>query len=131
MRRQVYPNCFSSAIEMTEEDKFQQGIELFNSRQFFLAHEVWEEIWMHESEPEKTFLQALIQLAAAFHHYVRGNSAGAQSLLAAAAVKLQRFASSDRRIDVAELRNQAIFWARVLGEGNDPGKDKLPRIGPG
>ncbi|HVB86206.1 MAG TPA: DUF309 domain-containing protein [Candidatus Dormibacteraeota bacterium] len=116
---------------MTEEDKFQRGIDLFNAREFFLAHEVWEEIWMHELEPEKTFLQGLIQLAAAFHHYVRGNSEGAQSLLAAAAVKLQRFASSDRRIDVAELRIQAITWARMLGQGNDPGKDNLPRIDPG
>jgi hypothetical protein len=115
---------------MTEPDKFQRGIELFNAREFFLAHEVWEEIWMHESEPEKTFLQGLIQLAAAFHHYVRGNSEGAQSLLASAAVKLQRFATHHRGISVAELRKQAAAWARILGEGNDPGKDNLPRISP-
>lgn len=115
---------------MTEEGKFQRGVDLFNAREFFLAHEVWEELWMHEQEPEKTFLQGLIQLAAAFHHYVRGNSEGAQSLLAAAAVKLQRFASGDRRIDVTELRTQVIGWARMLGEGNDPGKDNLPRIRP-
>jgi len=117
-------------MHVTHGDKFQQGIELFNSREFFLAHEVWEEIWMCESEPEKTFLQGLIQLAAAFHHYVRGNPDGAQSLLASAAVKLQRFAPNHRRIAVAELRKQAITWARMLGEGRDPGKDTLPRIDP-
>jgi len=113
---------------MTDQDKFQRGIARFNAREFFLAHEVWEEIWMHESEPEKTFLQGLIQLAAAFHHYVRGNSDGAQSLLAAAAVKLQRFAPNHRGIAVADLRLEAIAWARMLGEKNDPGKDMLPRI---
>ena len=113
---------------MTEAEKFQRGVELFNSREFFLAHEVWEEIWMHESEPEKTFLQGLIQLAAAFHHYVRGNFEGAQSLLAAAAVKLQRFAPSHRGIAVADLRNETIAWARALGAGNDLGKDALPKI---
>jgi uncharacterized protein len=113
---------------MTGEEKFQRGIQLFNAREFFLAHEVWEEIWLHESEPEKTFLQGLIQLAAAFHHYIRGNSEGAQSLLASAAVKLQRFAPHHRGIAVAELRNDAIAWARILGQGSDPGSDALPKI---
>lgn len=116
------------ATRMTDEEKFQRGVALFNSGEFFLAHEVWEELWMDEAEPEKTFLQGLIQLAAALHHYVRGNSAGAQSLLAAAAVKLQRFAPNHRGIAVAELRRDAISWARMLGEGQDPGREKLPRI---
>ncbi len=115
---------------MMHEEKFQRGIELFNSREFFLAHEVWEEIWMNEREPEKTFLQGLIQLAAAFHHHMRGNSSGAQSLLAAAAVKLQRFVPKHRGIDVAELRREAVTWAKRLGEENDPGNENLPRIGP-
>ncbi len=112
-----------------DEEKFQRGVALFNSGEFFLAHEVWEELWMNEAEPEKTFLQGLIQLAAAFHHYVRGNSAGAQSLLAAAAVKLQRFAPNHRGIAVDELRQDAIWWARMLGEGQNPGRERLPRIG--
>ena len=111
-----------------DEKKFQRGVALFNSGEFFLAHEVWEELWMQEADPEKTFLQGLIQLAAAFHHYTRGNSDGAQSLLAAAVVKLDRFTPSHRGIAVAELRSESTSWARMLGEGKDPGREKLPRI---
>jgi predicted metal-dependent hydrolase len=64
-------------------EKFERGLEHFNARQFFEAHEVWEEVWLVEDEPEKTFLQGIIQIAAAFHHYRRGNSDGAETLLAA------------------------------------------------
>jgi uncharacterized protein len=113
---------------MINGDQFQRGIALFNSEEFFEAHEVWEELWLAEAEPEKTFLQGLIQAAAAFHHYVRGNFSGAQSLLASAAVKLQRFADGHDGIASEKLRDEVVWWARALGEGADPGRDKLPRI---
>ncbi len=113
---------------MTNDGKFERGIELFNSEEFFQAHEVWEEIWLGEAEPERTFLQGLIQAAAAFHHYARGNFSGAQTLLASAAVKLQRFQPEYHGIAVARLRNEVAGWARALGDGTDPGRGKLPRI---
>lgn len=124
----VYRRLPARAIWMENNDKFDRGIELFNSEQFFHAHEVWEELWLAQNEPEKTFLQGLIQAAAAFYHYVRGNFSGAQSLLAAAAIKLQRFPPDHGGIASEELRDQVVWWARLLGEGVDPGREKLPRI---
>ena len=62
------------------QERFERGLAHFNARQFFEAHEVWEEIWLTEDEPERTFLQGLIQIAAAFHHYRRGNPEGAENL---------------------------------------------------
>jgi predicted metal-dependent hydrolase len=115
---------------MASHGKFQRGIAYFNSGEFFQAHEVWEELWLTEIERQRLFLQGLIQAAAAFHHYRRGNSTGAQSLLASAAVKLRRFPPEHCAIDVGKLRNELIFWARSLGEGQDPGPDKLPQIAP-
>lgn len=113
---------------MNRNDKFQRGIALFNSEDFFDAHEVWEEIWLDEAEPEKTFLQGLIQAAAAFHHYTRGNFSGSQSLLTSATVKLQRFPAEHGGIASERLRDQLVSWARALGEGADPGRENLPRI---
>ena len=82
---------------MKESEQFRRGIALFNARKFFEAHEAWEELWLVEPEPEKTFLQGLIQLAAAFHHHGRGNSRGTQSLLAAGLAKLRRFPDGSPR----------------------------------
>ncbi|MGH9688046.1 MAG: DUF309 domain-containing protein [Candidatus Acidiferrales bacterium] len=116
---------------MASLDKFKHAVSLFNSGDFFQAHEVWEEIWMDEAEPERTFLQGLIQAAAAFHHYQRGNPTGTESLLASSATKLRRVPARHRGILVEPLLADVIWWARTLGEGNDPGADKLPRIVPG
>lgn len=108
--------------------KFQCGLDHFNAREFFEAHEVWEEIWLEEAEPEKTFLQGLIQIAAAYHHYCRGNPSGAESLLASGIVKLSRSPRHHRELDIDELRKAAKHWARALGEGNHLPSSELPRI---
>ena len=104
---------------MKETRQFLRGIALFNARKFFEAHEVWEELWLVEPEPEKTFLQGLIQLAAACHHQGRGNSRGAQSLLAAGLAKLERFPDDHRGLAVAKLRADAEQWGKTLSGGND------------
>lgn len=94
----------------SKQEKFHGGVILFNSREFFKAHEVWEEIWLVAAEPEKTFLQGLIQLAAAFHHYSRGNRVGAQSLVTAALDKLERFPVSYSGTDLGALRRAVREW---------------------
>lgn len=110
------------------DDKFQRGLKHFNNREFFEAHELWEEIWLVEAEPEKTFLQGLIQIAAAFHHYCRGNLQGAESLLASGIVKLTRFPGHHRGLDIAGLRTSAKKWARELGNGAKPSRSELPTL---
>jgi len=115
------------ARTMAENLRFHRGITLFNGRKFFEAHEAWEEIWLAETELEKTFLQGLIQLAAAFHHQARGNTRGMRSLLAAGLAKLERFPANHRGIDLANLCEAARDWAKDAGEGGRTLR-KLPRI---
>lgn len=110
------------------DEKFRRGVEQFNQHKFFEAHETWEEIWLLEPEPGKTFLQGIIQVAAACHHYRRGNARGMQSLLRAGLQKLARFPARHRGLDLEGLRNAARHWVTALGEGQDPGAEQLPRI---
>ena len=110
-------------------DKFQHGIGLFNNRRFFDAHETWEEIWLQSVEPDKAFLQGIIQIAAAFHHYLRGNFAGSCSLLNAGLRRLANCPADFRGMALDSLRRSAREWADLLAEGNDPGSDRLPQIG--
>ena len=64
------------------EDCLEQGITLFNQGKFFEAHEAWEPLWLCAEAPrEKQFLQGLIMIAGAFHHYVRRECTGASALL--------------------------------------------------
>jgi predicted metal-dependent hydrolase len=110
------------------EAGFSHGIELFNTRRFFDAHEAWEEIWLPSPEPQKTFLQGIIQIAAAYHHYLRGNRAGACSLLNAGLRRLGPFPGEYHGIEIESLRLAAREWCDQLGEGRDPGADCLPQI---
>lgn len=113
---------------MKESKQFRKGIELFNARKFFDAHEVWEGLWLVEPQPEKTFLQGLIQVAAACHHHSRGNPRGMQSLLVAGLAKLRRFPDDHRGIALAKLRAEAEKWAEVSSVRDDPGARRPPRI---
>jgi len=106
------------ARAMAEKSQFQRGIELFNAGNFFEAHEAWEEIWLAATEPEKTFLQGLIQVAAAFHHYSRGNRKGMESLLEAGLTKLAQFKDGHRGIAVARLRMDAKEWWAAAQDAN-------------
>jgi|HubBroStandDraft_4_1064222.scaffolds.fasta_scaffold128352_3 hypothetical protein len=108
--------------------KFEEGLAHFNAGKFFEAHEFWEEIWLQEPEPEKTFLQGLIQITAAFHHHQRGNPDGAESLLAAGIVKLLRFPDDHHGLAIGALRENAKRWGRALGTGNDPGAKAIPKL---
>jgi hypothetical protein len=108
--------------------KFEEGVAHFNAKKFFEAHEFWEEIWLVESEPEKTFLQGLIQVTAAFHHRQRGNPEGVELLLAAGIVKLLRFPEDHRGLAIGELRENAKRWARAIGMGDDLGEKVLPKL---
>jgi len=63
------------------QDGYRRGIRHFNAREFYDAHEVWEDVWRESQGLEKQFLQGLIQVAVAFHHHSTGNVAGACSLL--------------------------------------------------
>ncbi len=111
------------------DEKFQRGFEQFNAREFFAAHETWEEIWLAAPEPDKTFLQGIIQVAAAFHHYCRGNTAGTQSLLDAGLQKLSKFPADYRGLQLEALCCEARRWLELLAFGKDPGESALPKIG--
>jgi uncharacterized protein len=113
---------------MNKDEKFQRGIAHFNAGEFFEAHEVWEEIWLEEAEPEKTFLQGIIQIAAAFHHYCRENTDGTETLLAAGIVKLSRFPAEHRGLAIHELRYAAKKFARNIGKGEKPKRSEIPRL---
>src|SRR5260370_1578020 len=78
------------SLDWTHGDLF-EGLRCFHSGAFFEAHEHWESVWLAAQEPERTFLQGLIQVAAAFHHFQRGNCAGTISLLRSALGRLHRY----------------------------------------
>lgn len=89
------------------------GLRCYRAEEFFEAHEHWEGVWLQSPEPEKTFLQGLIQLTAALHHFQRGNSLGTESLLSEALTKLQGYENFGE-IVVAPLCQEISDWLEAL-----------------
>jgi hypothetical protein len=107
-----------------------EGLACYRRAEFFLAHEHWESVWLELHEPEKSFLQALIQIAVAFHHLQAGNSAGAVSLLRRALRRIELLPESFGGIAVMHLCTEARVWLRVLESGGSYDSLALPQISP-
>ena len=95
---------------------YQRGIRHFNEREFYDAHEVWEEVWRESSGLEKKFLQGLIQAAVALHHHSTGNLVGACSLMERARRNLAACPAEFCGIRVGELVEATRVWrAAIVG----------------
>ena len=91
---------------MKKEDVlFNKGIEAFNNRKFYDAHEYWEELWLDYKLNDARFIQGLIQLAVSYFHFFNQNLNGARSMLKKCLIKIDSIEVA-RGIDVIELKSQ-------------------------
>ncbi|WP_348263792.1 DUF309 domain-containing protein [Telmatobacter sp. DSM 110680] len=104
------------------------GLHCYHNQEFFAAHEHWEAEWLKCAEPEKKFLQALIQITAAFHHLQRRNFEGTASLLRAALGRLENYPAEFQGIAVEELRQSIHTWLEALKAVPSAHLLQFPRI---
>jgi predicted metal-dependent hydrolase len=109
-----------------DSDQYQRGISLFNNAEFFDAHEALEDIWRAAPPENKKFLQGLIQVAVAFHHYSTGNRVGMRSVLERAIRNLSQPSGSFGQFQLAALLQSLAQWREALDNNLPP--PTLPRI---
>src|SRR5262245_9666133 len=51
-----------------------EGAAAFRRGEFYEAHELWEEVWDVADDPDRRFIQGMIQLATGLHKLARGRS---------------------------------------------------------
>lgn len=106
-----------------------EGLRCYRNREFFEAHEHWEAVWVHSPEPEKKFLQALIQITVACHHWQRGNALGTERLLEGALRKLEAFPAEYGGLNVERIRAAASAWREGLKQEREVAELPFPPIG--
>ena len=111
-----------------ERGELAAGLHCYRNREFFEAHEHWEAVWLRSAEPEKTFLQALIQTTAAFHHLQRGNLIGSASLLRGALRRLEPYPAEFGGVAVESLRQSIRAWLEPLERGGLNPELPVPEI---
>jgi uncharacterized protein len=107
-------------------DQYHHGISLFNNAQFFAAHEELEDVWRAAPPENKKFLQGVVQIAVAFHHYSTGNRIGMRSVLERAIKNLAEPSGSFGQIELQSLLASLAQWSEALDR--DLPMPTLPRI---
>jgi len=106
------------------KEKLTEGLHHFNQKEFWEAHESWEELWLEAGTDLHQYLQGLIQLAAAYHHVRRGTTRGAVRLFDAALKRLEAFPEThcgiDRGAAVEAARRDRERLARGEAAGDFP-----------
>src|SRR3954470_8598595 len=92
-------NCGQDA-----KNELRRGLALFNSGDFFHAHEVWEDWWRATTRPGKQTIQSMIQMAVAMHHASTGNWDGAKSVMERALRNLHDAGEMFYGVDLQRLR---------------------------
>jgi uncharacterized protein len=96
-----------------------EGLRCYEAGEFFAAHEAWETVWLEVHEPDKTFLQGLIQVTAAFHHLRCNNPVGTGRLLHAALRRLEPYPACFGGISVTTLCSDIRERIQAL-DANEP-----------
>src|SRR2546426_10111337 len=114
---------------MTAEEErklYYDGIELFNAREFFEAHEVWEDAWHMAYGLKHDFYQGLIQCAVALEHYRRSNPRGVVSLHKSYPPKFKNVPPVFMGLDVSRfLNDMELVLAPVLQADPLPEKGEI------
>jgi hypothetical protein len=128
------PRGDSGAVRVPDDLVLSPGDSLVEAQRLldeglpFHAHEVLEATWKAAPDAERDLWQGLAQLAVGLTHALRGNSAGAATLLRRGADRISGYVEEPPYgIDVIGL----LDWARSLaGRLNDPSHDVGPLSAP-
>jgi predicted metal-dependent hydrolase len=101
--------------------EFWQGVEQFNSGQFYACHDTLEALWIEATEPEKSLYQGILQIAVALYHLSNRNLRGAMILLGEGSNRLRRYPGNDYGINVEELLLESVKFFKALQQ-TDPEK---------
>ena len=108
------------------DSRFEIGMKLFNSRQWYKSHDVFEEIWHETGGPERQLLQGILQIAVAQVHLENSNINGATILYGEALGRLKKFKLSNLGLDIVGLCKCISKRLELLQIGKDPDSCSLP-----
>ena len=99
--------------------RFEIGMKLFNSCQWYQSHDVFEEIWHETGGPERQLLQGILQVAVAQVHLDNGNINGATILYGEALGRLKRFQLNNLGLNILGLSKCISRRLEFLQIGKD------------
>ena len=118
----------------TFEPEYLEGIEHFNRRDFFEAHEVWEDIWARTTGRDQLFYKGLIHAAVALHHFGNGNLRGARKVFGSCVQYLTPYAPRHSGLNLSAFLDQLRHCFAALTTSDSPAaavvcdESRIPQI---
>ncbi len=118
-----HPNL---SLTLTKDPRFKVALDLFNSADWYSAHDAFEELWHETNGPERRTLQGILQIAVAQLHLNNGNRVGATILYGESLGRLRKVGTPSLGIDLVELCNCINDRLNFLHKEEDPDTCSLP-----
>lgn len=117
-----------SSADWREIEPWLFGVDLFNARFFWEAHEAWEGLWAacERTSVPAIFLQGLIQIAAALLKAHMGSAAGVEVLAREGLEKLRRVAAAEPRLMGLDLPSTIADLEAFFAAGGVPDVARAP-----
>jgi uncharacterized protein len=108
-----------------------QGINEFNTGEYYACHDTLEALWMESVDPDKKFYQGVLQIAVGCYHLHNRNWRGAVTLLGEGMGRLPYYQPVYAGIDVERLIQDSSKLLRTLQsigiDGINDFVDRLPQ----
>lgn len=104
-----------------------RGLEHFRARDYFAAHDDWEEVWQELRGQRRTFWQAMIQLVVGAYHYTNGNVRGCRGQWQKALQKcddLSQQYATPLPVPITSVRDMLCEALAIVERGENP----LPHV---
>ncbi len=99
----------------TYDPRYLAGILLFNTGDFFEAHEAWEDAWMNSTGELRKYYQGLIQAAVGLCHFCNGTLSGALKLYHSSHEKMRDLPTPYLGLDLTQFwRDMERCYHRLL-----------------
>ena len=112
--------------QIQDDPRFQNALHLFNSREWYPAHDAFEELWHETEDPYRKTLQGLLQIAVAEVHLERGNKTGALILYGEGIGRLKRLGIPNLGLDLKTLCKSAEIRLKILQRNENPPINNIP-----
>lgn len=116
-------------LDAEERRAFDKGVAEFNAGHFFECHDTLEDMWTGLRGPSRDFFQGLIQVSVAFYHLSNANLPGADSMLARALKRFERYPDRYFGFDLGAHRKELRAWRERIEAGSldDLSREPPPR----
>ena len=113
-------------VLITDDPRFKKGLILFNTAEWYKAHDLFEELWHETDGSERRTIQGILQIAVAEIHLERGNQNGATILYGEGLGRLKEFGTPDLGLDLQRLCEIVECRLKLLQQQINPELSESP-----